>query len=867
MNCTADNEVWNGAGFGSQPLAHCAWGLVSRAGWALVDDSRSPILEKGWPKPQLAGLCNANATARTACFRDPKWNPDDDPNACKKAGCCYASTPQPLVPLNLFYSQERFDYYGDQTCLGCGGVDYKFVDFQGWLFPTSASGRVELKVFWKARSPGGDNALVTGAAPRPGYTFVRSIGYAWDPSGAQPQNSTKLKLWWNEAHQDFYTTASFKDEQRAAASGYKFVSLLGYINSTGTDVPSPNPVPRPPAAPSCFQRTSNFDWYLFTHGLNYQKALKDFSRIAGNIPLPRRHWLGVSWSRWGNELTQEITYQQVNNLTNAGFPLSTYVFDMNWHLKPHWTGWTWDPAQYPDHKKLLDWLHAHGLAVGANLHDAEGVMSFEKMYPAMARANGIDPATGQTVLFRISNETYADSLSKIVLEPLAKEGIDFWWTDWQQGEAMGVQDCAGLNPTMILNHYRFMNYSSSGSFRGLIHSRWGGLGNHRYVSGFGGDVVQTWNSLKFMIYFTQTATNVLFGYWGHEMMQLQNAPANATVLELFTRVMQFGAFSPIYTNWGNSGCPDNLWEFPPEFLSATRDALIWRMRLLPYRYTLSFIASESALSTLRPMYYHFPLASEAYEAHQQYMMGEEMLVAPVSDPVDSSTSLAPIGVWFPELQRATNGSDSLVSPSSWISLDDPTEVYSGDNSFRTLHYPLSRIPIFVRAGAIIPMLPYKTAATLGSGIMKSYPELEFWVYPPALTSTTNMYEDDGMTTDYAHGEYATTIFGVTRSSECTQISLSTRGTFPDISANKTYTIRLLASTNLETPKIHVKWNDKTISFISYPNCAPPNVPPPGTWCTYSASPYRQSSLYSITLQLPKIDTTSVVWLSVCEINH
>ncbi len=53
-----------------------------------------------------------------------------------------------------------------------------------------------------------------------------------------------------------------------------------------------------------------------------------------------------------------------------------------------------------------------------------------------------------------------------------------------------------------------------------------------------------------MIYFTTTAANVLFGWWGHEMMQLQNAPETDAVLELFTRVMQFGAFSPIYTNWG-----------------------------------------------------------------------------------------------------------------------------------------------------------------------------------------------------------------------------------------------------------------------------------------------------------------------------
>ena len=122
-------------------------------------------------------------------------------------------------------------------------------------------------------------------------------------------------------------------------------------------------------------------------------------------------------------------------------------------------------------------------------------MPFEKRYEQMALANGIVPGN-QTVKFRISKELYADTLSEIVLEPLAREGIDFWSTDYQQGECLGVPDITGSNPTMLLNHYRFYNYTGS-QRRGLIHSRWGGLGNHRYFSGFGGDVrnnFQSWRS-------------------------------------------------------------------------------------------------------------------------------------------------------------------------------------------------------------------------------------------------------------------------------------------------------------------------------------------------------------------------------------
>ena len=148
---------------------------------------------------------------------------------------------------------------------------------------------------------------------------------------------------------------------------------------------------------------------------------------------------------------------------------------------------------------------------------------------------------------------------------------------------------------MLLNHYRFTNYSGSPR-RGLIHSRFGGLGNHRYATGFGGDVRQSWESIKFMVYFTATASNVLFGYWAQEMM---NADGRTDQDELFTRVMQMGAWGPIYTNWGNSGSNDFLWAMAQPFLNATRVVLQDRAQTVPYRYTLAREAHESGVSPLR----------------------------------------------------------------------------------------------------------------------------------------------------------------------------------------------------------------------------------------------------------------------------
>lgn len=252
-----------------------------------------------------------------------------------QAGCCYSYLAQPPTPLNLWYAESRYDYFSQAVCAGCANL-YNFTAFQGYLFgdagPESQAGeRVLLNNYWKERNPGGDNALSSSYPPEPGYNYVSSVGWAWAPNVSQPSNTWPLKLWYQQTVQDYLTTATPEQEALAKSGNYTFVALLGYIQQGNS---SDQPVaPSPPGPPSCYQPSGNNDWYLFTHGINYKQALADFATLAGQIPIPRRHWLGMSWSRWGNSLTQEITYQQVQNLSMTGFPLSTYIFDMNWHLK------------------------------------------------------------------------------------------------------------------------------------------------------------------------------------------------------------------------------------------------------------------------------------------------------------------------------------------------------------------------------------------------------------------------------------------------------------------------------------------------------------------------------------------------------
>lgn len=124
------------------------------------------------------------------------------------------------------------------------------------------------------------------------------------------------------------------------------------------------------AAGQLYPRASDTDWYLFAHGRDYLGALHDFTRVAGRIPLTPRHAAGVWWTRW-YDFDNAGVRKVVGDFRSRDLPLDAYVFDMNWHKKFDWTGYSWDRTLFPYPNDTVDFLHRHGLTTAANLHDAD----------------------------------------------------------------------------------------------------------------------------------------------------------------------------------------------------------------------------------------------------------------------------------------------------------------------------------------------------------------------------------------------------------------------------------------------------------------------------------------------------------------
>lgn len=481
--------------------------------------------------------------------------------------------------------------------------------------------------------------------------------------------------------------------------------------------------------------SETLDLYFFGYGHAYQECLHDFKRISGQVPLIPRWTLGNWWSRFW-EYSQDELLDLMRQFKAHEVPLSVCIVDMDWHLtqtgntSSGWTGYTWNPDLFPDPADFLEKLHRMGLKTALNLHPAEGVHSHESTYPEMTRRMGIDPESQEPVAFDLADPKFTQAYFDLLHHPNEALGVDFWWLDWQQGT---LSKLPGLDPLWWLNHLHAYDLGRTASRRPFVFSRWGGLGNHRYPIGFSGDTHVTWEALAFQPYFTATAANVGYGYWSHDigghMLGIEDG-------ELYARWVQFGLFSPILRlhSTKNPYHERRPWGYDANVEAVASRAMRLRHAFIPYLYTMAWRDHQDGTATIRPMYYLAPEAEEAYHCPDQYTFGSELIASPFTSPIDPQTRLARQLVWLPK--------------GDWFDFFSGLH-YPGD-AWYALYGGLDEIPLFARAGAIIPLDAQPAFGQPGN------PEkLELHCFPGA-DNQFDLYEDDGETSAYREGAYALT---------------------------------------------------------------------------------------------------------------
>ena len=439
------------------------------------------------------------------------------------------------------------------------------------------------------------------------------------------------------------------------------------------------------------------DLYFMAYGHDYKDAIRDFTKIAGKIPLPPAYVFGYWYSKYESYTADDIR-DIIKQMETNNIPCDVMIIDMDWHWngderdsngRGGWTGWSWNTNLIPDPKGLLSDIHSKNLKVALNLHPAQGISKDEspEYFSKMNSMLGGKYVNDGNIAWALDDVDFKNAFFNTIIRDLESYGVDFWWLDWQQH--MLSPYTWALGETFWCNHVFFNDMKlNRPDRRPVIFHRWGGLGSHRYQIGFSGDSFINFKTLAFEPYFTSTSSNVGYGFWGHDLGgHMVNDEALINDPDLVLRWIQYGVFSPIFRTHATKDprIERQMWKFPN--FPLMRQAVRLRYNLFPYIYTMARETYDTGISICRPMYYEHPEAEEAYAFEEQYMFGNDILVAPVTEPLRNGKSQRV--VWFPE--------------GKWWDVSHGKAIVGP--CIKELEFAENEIPYFYRAGAIIPLNP------------------------------------------------------------------------------------------------------------------------------------------------------------------
>ncbi|HLP19402.1 MAG TPA: TIM-barrel domain-containing protein, partial [Chitinophagales bacterium] len=256
--------------------------------------------------------------------------------------------------------------------------------------------------------------------------------------------------------------------------------------------------------------------------------------------------------------------------------------------------------------------------------------------------------------------------------------------------------------------------------------------------------------------------------------------------ELFTRWVQWGAFSPVFRTHATNdpGIERRMWEYPRANFDAMKKAVLLRYSLLPYIYTYSRMAYDSGVSLIRPMYYQHPANDAAYNHPGQYYFGDNLIVAPITKPAQKNGTTEQT-IWLPD--------------GNWYDFRN-NNLHAGGREIKQ-KYALDEIPVFIKQGSIIPTqhIQQRVAESILDTLLLS-------VYTGA-DGSFNLYEDDGTTDNYRNNSCSFTAINLSQTDTALQLTINPDGKeFTGQVKERAYELLFI---NCDAPK-HIWVNDMEV---------------------------------------------------------
>jgi alpha-glucosidase (family GH31 glycosyl hydrolase) len=491
-------------------------------------------------------------------------------------------------------------------------------------------------------------------------------------------------------------------------------------------------------------------WY-FLLGRDMRGVMGEVAELLGRAPLPPRWALGFLQSTRHFDDTAELrrlphTIREKQIPCDGLIYLSTYGEARGWNRGVGHLGF--QPELWPDPQALIDEARALHFEVTTHeypvLHEASPLFE-EAELRGFLLAEGYGRPGGRGQADYREGQRYLDFTNPAVCawwwaahRELAKLGVAGWWLDGGEGpparSRLHLGDGALLHN--IYDRFRHQAFAEGEAAdrpdqRVFLLCRSGAAGMQQYGSTcWSGDINNDFATLDAQIPLGLSTGLSGIPYWGTDVGGFFH-PVPETA-ELYTRWFQLGAFSPIFRSHGWVWREHVPWAHGAEVEAICRRYAELRYRLLPYTYTLAWQAHADGLPLMRPLVLNYPDDPRVWSLGHEFLWGDDLLVAPVTrEGATAWPVYLPAGAWY-DFWTGTR--------------------YEGPAGI-TLDAPLDRLPLLVRAGAIVPMGP--VVQHTGE---RPLDEVTLLIYPEG-TSRFELYEDDGRSNAYRlRGDYALTRF-------------------------------------------------------------------------------------------------------------
>ncbi len=586
--------------------------------------------------------------------------------------------------------------------------------------------------------------------------------------------------------------------------------------------------------------------YYFVAGANADEVIAGYRALTGkSVMLPR--WAYGFWQSRQRYRDQDEVLSVAREYRERGLPLDGIVQDWFYWPEDAWGSHEFDRARFPDPRQLVDDLHRENvrfmISVWAKFYpttdnykelDAKGYMYRKNV--ELGTKDWVGPGYLNSHFDPYSQEA-RDIFWRQIETKLKPIGVDAWWLDNTEPDIHSNLDRDALlqrmGPTALGPAAQYFNtyalevtravYEGARNMRAAdrargaasagaqaegsdqrvyILTRSGTAGMQRYAAAtWSGDIAARWEDLYRQI---AAGTNMSMsglpnwtfdiGGFAVEPRYLDpTAQDLAEWRELNLRWFQFGAFAPIFRSHGEAP-PREIWNIAPaghEVYEALAAASRLRYRLMPYIYTLAADTYHQDGTIMRGLVMDFPNDRRALDITDQYMFGPAFLVSPVYE------------------HRARSRTVYLPAGTRWYDFYTG-EAREGGQRIEAAA-PLARMPLFVKAGSIVPIGP----AIRYTGEQPDGP-ITLYVYEGA-DGKLDLYEDDGVTYGYERGSFSR--ISMRYDDAAGELSIGARdGTYPDMPATRTIGVRWIApgerdAANLDAPAdVVMEYSGKPIRF-------------------------------------------------------